>query len=219
MTRSNTVSVLLGNGNGTFQAQQTFATGNGPQSVAVGDVNGDGKPDLVVAKCGQQHGERSAERGQRQLHRPGLHHRHHRAFRAVDQPRTSPSARTTNASSVSYTVTFSEPVTGVDPADFQLANRHRRTDAVGQVTPVSGAVYTVTVSGITGRHAGSEPGGQRQHPRPGRQSAHAAERAGRVPGQRQTFATGQWANVGGGGRCERRRHTRPRRGQLRPATR
>ena len=27
---SNTVSVLLGNGNGTFQAQQTFATGNDP---------------------------------------------------------------------------------------------------------------------------------------------------------------------------------------------
>ena len=45
----NTVSVLLGNGNGTFQAQQTFATGNQPDSVAVGDVNGDGKPDLVVA--------------------------------------------------------------------------------------------------------------------------------------------------------------------------
>ena len=46
---SNTVSVLLGNGNGTFQAQQTFATGTDPISVAVGDVNGDGKPDLVVA--------------------------------------------------------------------------------------------------------------------------------------------------------------------------
>ena len=27
---SNTVSVLLGNGNGTFQAQQTFATGTEP---------------------------------------------------------------------------------------------------------------------------------------------------------------------------------------------
>ena len=27
---SNTVSVLLGNGNGTFQAQQTFATGADP---------------------------------------------------------------------------------------------------------------------------------------------------------------------------------------------
>ena len=46
---SNTVSVLLGNGNGTFQAQQTFATGTSPSSVAVGDVNGDGKPDIVVA--------------------------------------------------------------------------------------------------------------------------------------------------------------------------
>ena len=41
--------MLLGNGNGTFQAQQTFATGHAPLSVAVGDVNGDGKPDIVVA--------------------------------------------------------------------------------------------------------------------------------------------------------------------------
>ena len=43
------MSVLLGNGNGTFQTQQTFATGVGPVSVAVADVNGDGKLDLVVA--------------------------------------------------------------------------------------------------------------------------------------------------------------------------
>ena len=43
------MSVLLGNGNGTFQAQQTFATDHGPISVALGDVNGDGKPDIVVA--------------------------------------------------------------------------------------------------------------------------------------------------------------------------
>ena len=46
---SNTVSVLLGNGNGTFQAQQTFATGIHPMSVVVGDLTGDGKPDIVVA--------------------------------------------------------------------------------------------------------------------------------------------------------------------------
>ena len=44
-----TVSVLLGNGNGTFQAQQTFATGFDPNSVAVGDLTGDGNLDLVVA--------------------------------------------------------------------------------------------------------------------------------------------------------------------------
>ena len=49
---SNTVSVLLGNGNGTFQAQQTFATGIDPFSVAIGDVNGDGKADIVVANSG-----------------------------------------------------------------------------------------------------------------------------------------------------------------------
>jgi hypothetical protein len=51
---SNSVSVLLnttppGAAMPSFAAQQTFATGNGPQSVKVADVNGDGKPDLIIA--------------------------------------------------------------------------------------------------------------------------------------------------------------------------
>src|SRR5262249_23166814 len=46
------VSVLLGNGDGSFQNQATFATGAAPKSVAIGDVNGDGKPDLAVANTG-----------------------------------------------------------------------------------------------------------------------------------------------------------------------
>jgi hypothetical protein len=46
---SNNVSVLLGNGDGTFQAPQNFATAGNPSSVAVGDFNGDGRPDLAVA--------------------------------------------------------------------------------------------------------------------------------------------------------------------------
>jgi hypothetical protein len=46
---SNTVSVLLGDGDATFKAQTTYATGGGPYSVAVGDFNGDGNPDLAVA--------------------------------------------------------------------------------------------------------------------------------------------------------------------------
>jgi hypothetical protein len=46
---SHRVSVLLGNGNGTFQARQTFAVSQLPFSVIVGDVNADGKPDLAVA--------------------------------------------------------------------------------------------------------------------------------------------------------------------------
>ncbi len=43
------VSVLLGNGNGTFQTQKTFAAGYVPHSVATGDFNGDGIADLAVA--------------------------------------------------------------------------------------------------------------------------------------------------------------------------
>jgi hypothetical protein len=46
------VSVLLGNADGTFQAAQNFETGSGPSSVAVGDFNGDGRLDLVVANIG-----------------------------------------------------------------------------------------------------------------------------------------------------------------------
>ncbi len=46
---SNTVSVLLGTGAGGFGAKTDFATGAVPASVAIGDLNGDGKPDLAVA--------------------------------------------------------------------------------------------------------------------------------------------------------------------------
>ncbi len=53
----NTVSVLLnttamGATTPSFAAQQTFATGTGPISLAVGDFNGDGKPDLAITNEG-----------------------------------------------------------------------------------------------------------------------------------------------------------------------
>jgi hypothetical protein len=48
----NTVSVLLGNGDGTFQPQQTFPVGTGPTSVAVADLNGDGRPDIITGNSG-----------------------------------------------------------------------------------------------------------------------------------------------------------------------
>jgi len=43
------VSILLGNGDGTFQALSTFASGNAPISIVVGDFNADGIADLATA--------------------------------------------------------------------------------------------------------------------------------------------------------------------------
>jgi FG-GAP-like repeat len=43
------VGILLGNGDGTFQAAVTYSSGGSfPISIAVGDLNNDGKPDLAV---------------------------------------------------------------------------------------------------------------------------------------------------------------------------
>jgi hypothetical protein len=45
---STTVSVLLGKGDGTFQPRVSYETGNSPGSATAGDLNGDGKPEIVV---------------------------------------------------------------------------------------------------------------------------------------------------------------------------
>jgi hypothetical protein len=49
---NNHISVLLGNGNGSFQAATTIDVGGNPSStfgVVIADLNGDGYPDLAVA--------------------------------------------------------------------------------------------------------------------------------------------------------------------------
>jgi hypothetical protein len=43
---NNSVSVLFGNGDGTFRAAVAYPAGDLPVSLAVGDFNRDGIPDL-----------------------------------------------------------------------------------------------------------------------------------------------------------------------------
>src|ERR1700722_2892042 len=70
---------------------------------------------------------------------------------------TPPSARSiarassslNNASRESYTVTFSESVTGVDASDFTAATTGTIADSGITVTPISGRDYRVTVNGVT----------------------------------------------------------------------
>src|SRR2546425_1268328 len=64
---SSDVSVLLGNGDGSFKAALTFGAGRGPSSVAVGDFNGDGKLDLAVANPGSSNSSVLHTNGDRHL--------------------------------------------------------------------------------------------------------------------------------------------------------
>ncbi len=50
----NTVVVLMGNGDGTFQPSVSYDVGIDPEALVVGDFNGDGKLDLAVADGGSE---------------------------------------------------------------------------------------------------------------------------------------------------------------------
>jgi FG-GAP-like repeat len=47
--QSGTLSILLGNGDGTFQTANTFIAGTQINSVAAADLNGDTSPDLIIS--------------------------------------------------------------------------------------------------------------------------------------------------------------------------
>src|SRR5207245_8102031 len=46
----------LGNGDGAFRAPVNYATGDSPNTIAVGDFNADGKLDLAVVNGGNANG-------------------------------------------------------------------------------------------------------------------------------------------------------------------
>jgi len=129
------VGVRLGNGDGTFQALQTFglAGGSSPTWIGVADLNGDGRPDLVVADANYNGVWR-------------LMGDVPPVVRSIN--RSNPAGLLTTGSA-NFTVTFSEPVTGVDPTDFAVASS---VGVIGTDVSVSGcgAVYTVSVNSVSG---------------------------------------------------------------------
>src|ERR1700722_19397176 len=46
---TNAISILIGNGDGSFQPPVSDSLGNSPVFVTIADLNGDGKLDVIVA--------------------------------------------------------------------------------------------------------------------------------------------------------------------------
>jgi hypothetical protein len=67
----------------------------------------------------------------------------------VSITRSNPAAQATTLTTVTFAVTFSEAVSGVDATDFELSKTGTANGTIGAVSG-SGAAYTVQVSGITG---------------------------------------------------------------------
>ena len=64
--------------------------------------------------------------------------------------RFDPVGPVADVSPVTFTATFSEAVTGVDPTDFVLAFTGSASGAITTVTPVNASVYNITVGSVAG---------------------------------------------------------------------
>src|SRR5262249_27354653 len=120
-----------------------FATGNGPVSVASADVNGDGRPDLLVANFG-------SATVSVLLNTPAVA-AGNATVTLVGAPVVSSivlaDATPTNAATVRFTVTFSRPVSGVSAANFRLSGTGTAGASIGTPTSSDGGLtWTVPVS-------------------------------------------------------------------------
>jgi hypothetical protein len=68
----------------------------------------------------------------------------------VASNRQSPAASLTNATTLTYRLTFSEAVTGVSAGDFGLTSTGTASGTISAVAAVSTSVYDVTVTGASG---------------------------------------------------------------------
>ena len=149
-----TIGVMIGNGTGTFAARATFAPSANPDKVAVADVNMDGRPDLISIDALGNTADVMLQSGNGDFIGQAY------TISPIASPpvvtsitRAAPTSPTTNATSVSYTVSFSAAVTGVDSTDFRIVTSGGVGISGTLGVSGSGASYTVTVNGIHGSGA------------------------------------------------------------------
>jgi hypothetical protein len=147
-TNSDNVSVLLGNGDGTFDSATNYALGRFPTSVAVGDLNGDGNPDLAVTNANSDNvsvllNDPVSDTTAPMLNLPGNF--------------TVEATRPTGAT-VSYTATATDetdpipPVVSCDPASdstFPIGTTTVECTATDNSGNTASGSFTVTVIGAT----------------------------------------------------------------------
>jgi hypothetical protein len=131
---SGTLTVLLGRGDGTFLPAESYTGGLDPQSVAVGDFNGDGFNDLAFANTNADSTTVVLNAGST-------------TTVAINQAAGQPDP--TAGSTISFDVVFSGPVTGFDASDVDLSASTVGGTLVPEVSG-SGSNYTITVTGMAG---------------------------------------------------------------------
>ena len=152
----NTVSILLGNGDGTFQPHVDYPTPSGPNQLIAGDFNGDGRLDLAVADQGATSVSVLLQATSISLSPAALQF-------GTQMEGTSSASQTVTLTNTGYLPldNFSIAVSGTDATDFSQTNTCGPSLAVGAsctigvtFTPAQPGPLTAAVT-ITGNAAGS----------------------------------------------------------------